>query len=182
MALEPQQRGAPLKSDQVMRRESTVLSTLLYGEISAYIIFHGEISDFMLQSCITELALGPFGPQISLSSPVWLLESSWKPSWNHLEPSWSHLEPSWNPLGTLLGLSWSSWSPLGAILHPLGALLEPSWSHLESSWSRPKASWNPLEPSWRPLGCSWRRLGGSSIQLYLFFNDFHCFFDVFQWF
>ena len=43
----------------------------------------------VLLSCITELALGPFGPQSSLSSPGWLLEASAK---------------LWEALGALLAL------------------------------------------------------------------------------
>ena len=93
-----------VKPDQAVGPESTVVSTclqpiriMLYGTISDHMEFHGEISAFMWHSCIMELALGPFGPQTSLSSPVLLLEGSWK----HLRSisralaiSWSHLEPS----------------------------------------------------------------------------------------
>ena len=100
-----------VKPDQAVGPESTVVSTclqpiriMLYGTISDHMEFHGEISAFMWNSCIMELALGPFGPQTSLSSPVLLLESSWKhlgsiskalgSLWRALAVSWSHLEPS----------------------------------------------------------------------------------------
>ena len=109
-------------------------------------------SSFMVKSlisCCNHVSQSSlWGPKISLSSPVWLLEKYGKPSWNHLELSWSHLEPFWNPLGTLLGLSWSSWSHLGAILLPLGArlgTLEPSVSRLAPSWSPLETSWSYLE-------------------------------------
>ena len=41
---------------------------MLCGEISACIMLHGEISAFILDSCIMELALGPFRPQSSQES------------------------------------------------------------------------------------------------------------------
>ena len=68
---------------------------MLYGEISAYILFHGEISSFTLHSCITELALGPEGPQSSLNHRI----CYWTCSWKHLESSGNPLESSgklWN--------------------------------------------------------------------------------------
>ena len=67
---------------------------MLYGEISAYFMLHGEISAFMLNSCIMELALGPFGPQTSLSSPFLLLERSWKHLESSMRPPETLLEPS----------------------------------------------------------------------------------------
>ena len=106
---------------------------MLYGGISAYIMFHCEVFEIaayiVLPACITELALRPFGPQSSLSNPVWLLEASgklweasgklWEASWRRPESSWRHLDPSWSPLGAVP-------SPLGPLLSPLGDVLEPS--------------------------------------------------------
>ena len=105
---------------------------MLYGVISAYIMFHGEISAFMLHSCITELALGPFGPQSSLSSPFC--------SQKALGSIWKALGILWRALGGV-------WRFLGAILNPLGTLLEPSWSRPEASWRLLEAPWSTLEPS-----------------------------------
>ena len=129
---------------------------MLYGGIIAYIVFHGEISEMSayiaLLACITELALGPFGPQSSLSSPGWLLEASAK---------------LWEALGALLALLEMAPKSLQNGLQVAPKWLKNrSWSILECSWSSLgslEASWMPcgglLERSWEPLGQLWGALG-----------------------
>ena len=166
MVLEPQQRVAPPKPDQVVRPEST----LLYAEISAYIIFHCEISDLMLQSCITELALGPFGPQSSLNHRFLLLDLLLEASWKHLESSWKPVKCSWNPLGGVLRAPGgsgrhlgSSWRPLGTSWRPLGELLEASRVPLDLSGEPLGPSGVRFESSWGPLGPLLKSLGDNLV-------------------
>ena len=123
---------------------------MLYGGIIAYIVLHGEISEMSayiaLLSSFTELALGPFGPQSSLSSPVWLLEASgklweasgklWGASWRRPKSSWRRLDPSWSPLGAVPSPLGPLLSPLGDVLEALGGVLEAQSSNsLDSSTS-----------------------------------------------
>ena len=108
----------------------------MYGEISACIALHGETSSLavakLLQSCVAELALGPFGPQ---SSPIHR-GCSWSVQLNHsplnapknaprlapkLSPNCSKIDP-----GTLLETSWLSC----AFLCPYFGLQEASWTTL----------------------------------------------------
>ena len=95
---------------------------MLYGEISAYI----------LHSCITELALGPFGPQSSLNNRFVLLDLLLEASWGHLESSWKPVKCSWNLSRGVLRAPGALLEALGGILGALGGLLEPSWKHLGS--------------------------------------------------
>ena len=98
---------------------------MLYGGISAYIMFHCEVFEMsayiVLPACITELALRPFGPQSSLSNPVLLLEAS------------GNLESSGKPLGSSGERPGGVQRALGGVLIPLGALLEPSRALLDPS-------------------------------------------------
>ena len=124
---------------------------MLHGAILACIMIHGEVFAYMLYSCFTELALGPFGPQSSPSSPEALASSS-----NSI-------------VFSMMFMAWSVLRNVGVILEVVRDLSEGALKHRDSSGKPLEGSWkllgSILEP-WsakgsfqRPLGRSWRLLG-----------------------
>ena len=108
----------------------------------------------MLQSCVTELALGPFGPQNSLNHRFCCYECSclsvssgsngYKQRLTNLPQNGSKIGPEWLP-------KWlqnrskidpvASWRALGPVL----AAWKPLGGHLEDSWKPPGPNKNALE-------------------------------------
>ena len=103
-------------------------------------------------------------------------------------PRWLQGEPTWpqdGPQRLQVGPSWPQGGPReaqdGPKMAPGRAKMAPRWPQEAPSWSKLAPRWpklNQLRPSWS-LGGKMRKSLKTHV-FFTFFNDFHCFFDVFE--
>jgi hypothetical protein len=94
-----------------------------------------------------------------------LYKCSWTAVLQLLCPTWVPPGLYLEPLGRLLGLTWTFLGALGHLLDPTWSLLGASWSQLGRTWGQLGRTWGQLGRTWGQLGRTWGQLGRTWGQL-----------------